>query len=203
MFVGDPGSAAYPYGPWGRAVTQRHVCVPQYPAQSCDTGAAYKDYALMAVNPIRGIENYTFAHELGHVLGSEHDRAGTAGQDYVDWSPTPSSSPRSSYAFSFGYRAGSGGPLVGTTGRADVMTSPECIPSNSTSNCWQRLPQFADPNRTFSGLGVPSGQVDPVGNNSVGYGQNAKTFRTLIEEVASFYGNPPLEQPFFWDGFES
>jgi hypothetical protein len=198
MFVADEGSSSFPFGPWGVAVTQRQKCVIQFPAQTCEPGALYKDYAFVVQSVNKSSIDFTLSHELGHALGSEHDRAGVAGVDYVDWTTGTSPNAIASFAHSYGYRVGTGG----TSGaKGDIMTSPQCFPSNNPSNCWVRLVQFSDPARAFSGSTDPAGQLPPSNPNQ-GYGHNAQTFRKLAEDVASFFGGT-VERPMFWDGFES
>ena len=74
-----------------------------------------------------------------------------------------------------------------------------CIPANS-STCWTRKLQFADPTRNFLGSASAAGEQAPANPNQ-GYGFNARTFRLLAEDVASFYG-ATVTRPLFWDGFE-
>jgi hypothetical protein len=197
MFVGDQGSATFPFGPWGIAVTQRQRCVNQFPALTCEPGPQYRDFAFVVQTVNRATTDLNFAHEMGHALGSEHDRAGTPGVDFVDWTTLPTTIPVASFAHSFGFRVGTGGAA---SGQGDVMTSPACFPPTNSANCWTRVRQFADPLRTFSVTGGAAGQNAP-GNPNLGYGYNSRTFNLLAEHVASFYG-PTLERPMFWNGFD-
>lgn len=198
MFVGDQGSAAFPFGPWGIAVVQRQRCASQFQTLICEPGPQFRDFAFVVQTVNRAATDLNLAHEVGHALGSEHDRAGTAGIDFVDWTTIPSSGPVASFAHSFGFRVGSGGTA---SGQGDVMTSPPCFPPTNSANCWTRVRLFADPMRSFSVTGLPAGQPAP-GNPNLGYGYNARTFNILAEQVASFYGGT-VERPLFWDGFEN
>lgn len=197
MFVGDQGGATSPFGPWGIAVVQRQRCVRQFPALTCEPGPQYRDFAFVVQTINRATTDLNFAHEIGHALGSEHDRAGTPGVDFVDWTTIPTSEPAASFAHSFGYRVGAGGTA---SGQGDVMTSPPCFPPTNSANCWTRVRLFADPLRTFSVTGLPAGQTAP-GNPGLGYGYTARTFNLLAEQAGSFYG-PTLERPMFWNGFD-
>lgn len=197
MFVGDQGSSTFPFGPWGIAVVQRQRCASQFSGLVCEPGPQYRDFAFVVQTVNRATTDLNFAHEIGHALGSEHDRAGTPAVDFVDWTTLPTSGPVASFAHSFGFRVGTGGTAGG---QGDVMSSPSCFPPNNPANCWTRVRLFADPLRTFSVTGLPAGQSAP-GNPNQGYGYNARTFNLLAEHVGSFYG-PPLERPMFWNGFE-
>jgi hypothetical protein len=197
MFVGDQGGAAFPFGPWGIAVVQRQRCVNQFPVLTCEPGPQYRDFAFVVQTVNRATTDLNFAHEMGHALGSEHDRAGTPGVDFVDWTTIPTTGPVASFAHSFGFRVGTGGTAGG---QGDVMTSPACFLPNNPANCWTRVRLFADPLRTFNVTGLSAGQNAP-GNPSLGYGYNARTLNLLAEQVGSFYG-PTLERPMFWNGFD-
>lgn len=197
MFVGDQWGATFPFGPWGIAVVQRQNCVSQFQTLNCQPGSLYRDYAFVVQTVNRATTDLNFAHEIGHALGSEHDRAGTPGVDFVDWTTLPSTGPVASFAHSFGFRVGTGGTAGG---QGDVMTSPPCSPPTNSANCWTRVRLYADPLRTFNVTGLPAGQIAP-GNPSLGYGYNARTFDLLAEQVGSFFG-PTLERPMFWNGFD-
>lgn len=197
---GEPDGQGDFLGPFGIAMAQRRNCDEngQLISRECSIGPAYMDFAFAAVSVQRLSTDYTFAHEAGHMLGSEHDRRGVLGIDYKDWTTVPGPlDVIASFASSYGYRSpGSGG----TTARSDVMASPFCIPQTSTTNCWTRDLQFADSGRTLlTGIGV-AGQPTPTNPNE-GYGFNSRSFRQLAEDTAAFYGSPVL-RPLFWDGFE-
>jgi hypothetical protein len=204
MLIADQGQANGSggfSGPFGIAMSQRRNCDENGQLttnRDCDIGPAYKDFAFATVSVLRLSTDYTMAHEVGHMLGSEHDRAGVAGIDYRDWNTTPTPSDViASFASSYGFRGpGSGGPAA----RMDVMGSPFCIPATSTTNCWTRDLQFADPGRTFLTGNGAAGQTTPT-NPNLGYGFNALSFRRLAEDTASFYG-ATIPRPLFWDGFE-
>jgi hypothetical protein len=198
---GQPNGTGGFAGPFGIAMTQRRNCDFNGALTSnrdCDIGPAYKDFAFAVLSVLRLTDNFTFAHEAGHTLGSEHDRGGVAGTDYQEWTTTPAPNDAiASFASSYGFRTtGSGGPLA----RMDVMGSPFCLPVTSTTNCWTRDLQFADPGRTFVTGSTSAGQTTPSNPNH-GYGFNSRSFRQLIEDIGSFYG-PTAVRPLYWDGFE-
>jgi hypothetical protein len=198
---GQPNGTGGFAGPFGIAMTQRRNCDFNGALtnnRDCDIGPAYKDFAFAVLSVLRLTDNFTFAHEAGHALGSEHDRGGVAGTDYQEWTTTPAPNDViASFASSYGFRTpGSGGPVA----RMDVMGSPFCLPASSTTNCWTRDLQFADPGRTFATGSTSAGQTTPANPNQ-GYGFNSRSFRQLIEDIGSFYG-PTAVRPLFWDGFE-
>lgn len=197
---GEPDGQGDFLGPFGIAMAQRRNCDEngQLINRECNIGPAYKDFAFAAVSVQRLSTDYTFAHEAGHMLGSEHDRRGVLGIDFKDWTTAPAPSDViASFASSYGYRApGSGG----TTARSDVMASPLCLPQTSTTNCWTRDLQFSDPGRTFLTGSGAAGQPTPTSPNQ-GYGFNSLSFRQLAEDTAAFYGGA-IVRPLFWDGFE-
>ena len=124
MDKGEPGAPIY-----GVAYTQHTDCAG---VTNCDIGSAgYRDFAYAVVSIHPDAQNLTFAHEIGHMLGNQHD-------------PPPPPVPTAAFAYSYGHR---------TASERDIMADPPCI----DAVCPLRLPQFSNPSVFFAGTTTPSG----------------------------------------------
>ena len=172
---------------WGAAYTQRNKCF----GTECDVGdgvfpvavGSYRDfaYAALTVNPTA--QNLTFSHEMGHMLGANHD-------PNIEY---PLSGLRGAYTHSYGYRV----PGVAR----DVMADPQCIDDDGSGpgtsvTCTNRQWQFANPRATFIGSGLAAGAA----------GADAtRTITCLAEPSGNLYPitSRQVAPDIFWGGFEA
>jgi hypothetical protein len=181
-----PGDPLY-----GVAFTQRPNCGSGLPGiPNCGVGTnPYRAWAMAAVSLAPGTANFTFSHELGHVLGNDHDPANARPVE------------EQSFAHSFGYR------VAGIA--RDIMADPPCgFPATDTC---PRRQQYSNPDTTFIGTavaaGVPGGRAcpDPLPPSSCPAAPHAAlTVRKLVEGVGNIYpiGSNQAAPDIFWDGLE-
>lgn len=184
---GNPNETPIPRPVWGAAYTQRNNC---FGDQQCDVGDGaypianfgYRNYAYGAVSVAPQAQNLTFAHEVGHMLGSNHD-------PNVQF---PLTGLRGAFSVSYGYR-------IPNTAR-DIMADPRCIDTNADTvpdQCTDRQPQFANPRAVFIGTQLASGTTTA---NDV-----ARTITCLAEPSGNLYplGESQSAPNLFWSGFEA
>lgn len=183
---GNPNATPIPRPVWGAAFTQRHNC---FGDQQCDVGDgeypiatfSYRNYAYGAVSVSPNAQNLTFAHEIGHMLGSNHD-------PNVQF---PIGGLRAAFGFSYGYRV----PLVAR----DIMSDPRCVDTTGDGigdQCTERVPQFANPRVDFFGTPAVSG----LATRDV-----VRTVSCLAEPSGNLYPLSDAQSApnLFWGGFEA
>lgn len=94
---------------------------------------AMEEWAFAVVNFASAVGNFELPHELGHVMGAQHDR----GSGALSGEP---------YQYNFGY--------VGPAG------TWKTIMSTSTSN--SRVARFSNPDRTYNGVATGVGTPSPL-----------------------------------------
>jgi len=186
MMVADSGNTDRRI--WGAAYTQRNNCLSD---GQCDVGdgvfpvspGTYRDhaYAALTVNPVA--QNLTFSHELGHMLGSNHD-------PNIEY---PLSGLRGAYGYAYGYR------IPGVV--RDVMADPECIDDDGSGmgtsvTCTTRQWQYSNPRVSFIGSGSTAGAVTA---------DASRTITCLAEPSGNLYPMAPRQvaPDIFWGGFEA
>jgi hypothetical protein len=189
LLVADEGNPnANPPAPvWGAAYTQRNDCIGD---QQCDVGDGiypvpnfgYRNYAFGAVSIAAQAQNLTFAHEVGHMLGSNHDPN----------AQFPLAGLRGAFSISYGYRI----PEVAR----DIMADPRCIDTNADTvpdQCTDRQPQFANPRAVFIGTQTASGTAT--------LSDVSRTISCLAEPSGNLYHLDESQSApdIFWSGFEA
>lgn len=142
-------------------------------------------FAYGVVSAAPQTANFTFSHELGHLLGADHDL------------PTALVPPPPSFAHSFGHK---------TATVRDIMVDP--AGGNWLSDTRPRAQQFSSPEVHFIGTSIPAGTAGgragpaPVGCPYTSF--NALTIRKNAQGHANIYpvGSTAAEPEIFWDGLE-
>lgn len=186
--MGDPG-ATPPVPLFGAAITQRPGCgfwgsFTCAPGQGLGTNS-FGLFAYGLVSAAPATANFTFSHEIGHLLGADHDIPNT----------NPSVFP--SFAHSFGHRV---------NGARDIMADPWC--SVWLLDTCPRTQQYSNPERNFLIFGLPAGT--PGGRTCANpstctYTEFAAlTLRKMAQGTANIYpvGSDQSEPDIFWDSLE-
>ncbi|HZU87526.1 MAG TPA: M12 family metallo-peptidase [Anaerolineaceae bacterium] len=115
-----------------------NYCGVSWMMQAPSTSFAPNAFSLVANDCATGY--YSFAHETGHVMGSQHDRANAGGA-------------QGTYAYSYGYQ--------------DPNRAFRTIMAyNCVGNC-PRVNYWSNPNLTYNGspMGIPAGQAQAADNH--------------------------------------
>jgi hypothetical protein len=141
------------------------ITKPSLEAESCGTAyqmngvsAAYRDYAFAVVPVNCATAVYSFPHELGHVMGADHNEA-------AGTSDPP-------YPYSRGYEA---------PNKAWHTIMASTTVACTTNSCPPRILYWSNP--LISYLSVPTG----VGESAENPANNALTLNNTASTVASFY----------------
>ncbi len=174
--VSAPGGAQL--AACGNAFVQNQECSPGVTGATCGVGTAFEDFAYgwVSVECATLPNLFSFAHEVGHIMGSEHQR------DESCWlgSGACGSNPPDIASFDFAYAA------FDSFGADRFQTLMGAFPALVAP------PQFVQ----FSNEEVLiNGQASGV----AGEAENAETVSTLAPIVEGFRE----ETPIFSDGFES
>lgn len=189
--VADQGNpAAEPPDPfYGIAFTQRPNCQPGGSPTVCSPGPNYVSYAFAVVSQPFATLNYTFAHEIGHTLGAEHEPRFGIGEGLA------------SFLHSYGHRV--------SQVALDIMADPLCITPNPQDPvgtpliCTTKFLQYANPTVPFVGTQVASGTTTPFipAIDGTRTRDVALTFRKLATGTSNVLGGLEPER-LSWDGFE-
>jgi hypothetical protein len=192
---GDPTDSVY-----GVAYTNRYVCdndditgpsvsqCNKFPVPAGQFGLTYKDFAFGVVSLNFATQDFTFAHEAGHMLGSEHDQAN--GQ--VPF-PLPPNYIAASFPFSYGSRDETHTPHISR----DIMAYPYC----SSGVCTPDVSlQYANPDVFFIGTTTPSGDLSGLPGGAIS--NNSKTLRILADIESGYFGPQEPADRLFRDSFE-
>lgn len=182
LLVADNGNAAGPLQ-YGVAFLQTENCTDGN-VGTCNPGPAYEDWAVGVVAYDYATQNASFAHEVGHMFGAEHEpRRGVAEGFRLD-------------LFPYGHR-------VPTVAR-DLMAQPDCVDDSGTTVCTtnQQL-RYSNPTVYFAGTTNPSGTTTPYDATWDGSRtrDGARIIRKYAPAMANFNGAAVTDRVFF-DGFE-
>lgn len=158
-------------GPCGIAFIQRSDCGTEGGVPGCGIGPQFAQFTHF-LETIQCSVMDTFTHELGHVLGAEHDRANSSAH------PTEASF---SYSYGYGYPSNVG------LGFETIMSQKQLRPGRLVLYP-TRLLQFSNPNLSYNG--------QPTGSTGA---YNALTLTNLIPDTSAYRSRP---NAIFASGFD-
>jgi len=124
----------------------------------------FESLAYAAVNRGSALSKYDFTHELGHIMGAQHNRPGAG----IEMKP---------YHYNHGYDPD-------THPWATVMANPDGSPPDPTTGLEPRLLRFSNPDLAYEGIptGIASDQADAA--------DNRRALRNTAAVVSSFRLTP-------------
>lgn len=186
-FVADSGNqpGQPPVQPqYGVTFLQYPNCQDGAGFDACNPGADYRVWAFAVVAFDFATNIATFAHEVGHMFGAEHEPLrGTAQGSRAELYP-------------YGHR------VSGSV--RDLMAQPECVADTGSTVCTPTIKvQFSNPDQLFSGTAFPSGTFTPVlPADGARYRNGSRIIREYASAMADFEGGTTQPARLFWDGFE-
>ena len=205
--MGDP-NASPPLPRFGAAYFQNSFCAPQPWGCGAGINVNYGPSALGVISIAEETQRFTFSHEIGHMLGADHD--------YVP--PGESTWPHEfqEFSHSYGYRVAAPNPPA-ERGARDVMADPWCGTSwNPAIDLCPRAQLYSNPEIFFPGLiggvQVAAGTVGgrtcfnpratPAPGNCPPTSMAARTVAQMAGGTAAISTGIWFETPFFWDSLE-
>jgi hypothetical protein len=212
VMLADMGNAndSPPDPMFGLAFFQNAQCVT---SSLCGPGVGvdYADAAFGVLSISEETQRFTFSHEIGHMLGADHDH--------------PASWPHLAQEFShsYGYRVPAPNPPT-ERGARDVMADPWCGTSwNPAIDLCPRSQLYSNPEIVFPGLiggvQVAAGTIGgrtcsnprpplpppapPEPGNCPPTAMAARTVVLMAGGTAAISAGIPFETPFFWDSLEA
>lgn len=180
---------------YGLAFTQRQNCNGAGSPLPCVPGPTYGTYFASSVTSLTFITvNGTFAHEVGHMFGGEHDPVNA---NILAFTP--------SFLHSYGHKV----PGVAM----DLMAETVCNPLP----CLAKSIQYSSPSINFELISPPTPSGTSVPYNPAFDGPRtrdvAQTIRKLALDMSNFRGStdacapgvvdpPLLDECLYWDGVE-
>lgn len=186
-FLADAGNpeGSPPVGPfYGVAFLQYPNCQDAAGFDACNPGPDFRAWAFATVAFDFATNIATFAHEVGHLFGAEHEPLrGTFQGQRAELYP-------------YGHR------VPGVV--RDIMAQPECVPDTGSTVCTTAIAvQFSNPDTPFAGTAFPSGTLTPVyaadGNRTR---NGSRVMREYASAMVDFEGGTTQPQRLFWDGFK-
>ena len=209
--MGDPNTSP-PWPQFGVAYFQNAQC----DGSLCGVGVNvnYGPWAFGVISIAEETQRFTFSHEIGHMLGADHDY------------PTNWPHLAQEFSHSYGYRVPAPNP-PSERGARDVMADPWCGSSwNPAVDLCPRAQLYSNPEIFFPGLiggiQVAAGTVGgrtcsnprpppppdpppappPPPGNCPPTAMAARTVALMAGGTAAISTGIPFETPFFWDSLE-
>jgi hypothetical protein len=204
--MGDP-TATPPFPQFGAAFLQNAQC----DGSLCGVGVGlnYGPWGFGVVSIAEETQRFTFSHEIGHMLGADHDYVPPDG-------PTTWPHIAQEFSHSYGYRVQAPNPPT-ERGARDVMADPWCGSSwNPAIDLCPRAQLYSNPEVFFPGLiggvqvaaGTSGGRTcfnpraTPAPGNCPPTSMAARTVMMFAQGTADISTGIATEMPFFWDSLE-